>query len=88
MLKSEWPLQKKCLFSFDPNEELDEQLLKSFDRWMNEGLQKDHQKDLSTRKVTVYDSLKSNKDTRVKDKLEVVATFLPILIDNLSIFTK
>ncbi|PON43181.1 Ulp1 protease family, C-terminal catalytic domain containing protein [Trema orientale] len=40
------------------------------------------------RSVTVYDSLKSDKDTRVKDKLEAVATFLPILLDSLSIFTE
>ncbi|PON86005.1 Ulp1 protease family, C-terminal catalytic domain containing protein [Trema orientale] len=225
--RSEWPLQRKCPFSFDPEEEPDEQLLKAFDQWMNEGLQKDHQErnvvvkyihhheqltktldfgitithkkswlyilhqpkqwltddhictyfyylrkkrkynmdqfrqffttidtyfvnylksdwkefnnsggkldweklstirsyivggrmachfpwtevdrvyilvhdevlkhwilfviDLSTRAVTVYDSLKSDKDTRVKDKLEAVATFLPILLDSLSIFTE
>ncbi|PON93592.1 Ulp1 protease family, C-terminal catalytic domain containing protein [Trema orientale] len=242
--RSEWPLQRKCPFSFDPEEEPDEQLLKAFDQWMNEeeepdeqllkafdqwmneGLQKDHQErnvivkyvphheqltktldfgitiihkkswlyilhqpkqwltddhictcfyylrkkrkynidrfkqffttidtyfanylksgwkefnnsggkldwkklstirnnivggrmachipwtevdrvyipvhdevlehwilfvvDLSTRAVTVYDSLKNDKDTRVKDKLEAVATFLPILLDSLSIFT-
>ncbi|PON86883.1 hypothetical protein TorRG33x02_172670, partial [Trema orientale] len=84
--RREWPLQRKCPFSFDPEEELDEQLLKAFDQWMNEGLQKDHQENLSTRAVTVYDSLKSDKDTRVKDMLEAVATFLPILLDSLSIF--
>ncbi|PON90877.1 Ulp1 protease family, C-terminal catalytic domain containing protein [Trema orientale] len=188
--RSEWGFQRKCPFSFEPDEEPDQQLFKAFDCWIKIGLIKGHQRtdihvkyehhnehltktlnfgttatnqkswlyvlhepkqwlsddkefknsggkvdwdqqsalekyilggrlacsfswtevdqvyipvnvetlkhwillvlDISTRTITVYNSLKGDEDddTIIREKIEPMATLLPILLDFLGLFTE